>query len=160
VLKSPNKKLATNYGAQSTSSIGITLTRSPYPEIDDFIATKIDRGGVPGTIRSVIFFPTSKVIVYGIGNNRYCENIGRPHKSNHTLMVCDCQGGVYYQRCFDYDCRNFRGQEYPLPLELCPFYNVHHNSTNDDPPTHPLEKVLEQDTWLLTDEELADTGVV
>jgi hypothetical protein len=29
-----------------------------------------------------MYFPVGKLLVYTIGGNRFCHNIGRPHKSN------------------------------------------------------------------------------
>lgn len=28
------------------------------------------------------------------------------------------QGGVWYQRCYDHDCRDYRSEAMPMPLEL------------------------------------------
>ncbi len=58
---------------------------SPVPSVDTFIQTQIHRGGVQGEIRSWLYFPTSHLIIYNIAKNRYCENIGRQHKSNHVF---------------------------------------------------------------------------
>ncbi len=77
--------------------------RSPYPDIDQFIAKTeyIHRNSIDGYIRSWLYFPDSQVIVYNIGNNRYCGRIERQHKSNHIFMVADLLEGVYYQKCYD-----------------------------------------------------------
>ena len=39
--------------------------------------------------------------------DRYCERIGRPHKSNHVMMVVELGARVVYQSCWDPDCRGY-----------------------------------------------------
>ena len=56
-------------------------------------------------------------MVYNIGGNRYCFNVGREHKSNHTMMVADISRGVCYQRCHDPDCR---ARDYSGPRTVLP----------------------------------------
>lgn len=33
-------------------------------------------------------------------------------------LLCLLQGGVWYQRCYDPDCRDYRSETMPLPLAL------------------------------------------
>ncbi|KAA3674597.1 uncharacterized protein DEA37_0007959 [Paragonimus westermani] len=58
---------------------------------------------------------------------RFCERVGRPHRSNHVILVFDLSQRIYYQKCLDPDCRavNFRSQSWPLPPNLC--------ATNSEP---------------------------
>ncbi|CAH8849763.1 unnamed protein product, partial [Trichobilharzia szidati] len=51
---------------------------------------------------------------------RYCERIGRAHKSNHIILIFDLVNGCYYQKCLDPDCRlvDFRSPSMPIPLEF------------------------------------------
>ncbi|XP_048585081.1 DNA-directed primase/polymerase protein isoform X2 [Nematostella vectensis] len=96
---------------------------SPYPSIDEFVRTVIDRDGVQGHIRKWVYFPQGKLLMFDIGGNKWCENIGRQHKSNHIMIVADLRHGVYYQKCYDPDCKriDYRSQERAIPEELCPF---------------------------------------
>lgn len=55
---------------------------SPYPDVDRFITVRCSRGGVQGRIRRWALFPDAGVVTYDIADNRYCENVGRQHKSN------------------------------------------------------------------------------
>lgn len=99
---------------------------SPYPEIDKFISQVINKGGVQGEIRRWVFFPQGKTLTYDILKNRWCENIGRPHKSNHIMIVVDLRLGVYYQKCHDPDCKSidYRSPERPIPEEINPLSNA------------------------------------
>lgn len=87
---------------------------SPYPEIDNFISSVLTKGGVQGQIRRWVYFPQGKLITYDVINNRWCENIGRAHKSNNVMIVADLRLGVYYQKCHDPVCR---GIDYRSPLK-------------------------------------------
>jgi hypothetical protein len=89
-------------------------TSSPFPLVDEFIKTQINRGGVDGEIRNWVYFQSSQLLIYNIAKNRFCENIGRgklqqliftdvfaAHKSNHIFIVCSLAEGVYFQKCHD-----------------------------------------------------------
>jgi len=47
---------------------------------------------------------------------KYCERIHKDHKSNHIWF--SIRSGRISQRCFDDDCREFKGQEHILPPSL------------------------------------------
>ena len=46
-------------------------------------------------------------------DSTYCENTHRKHKSNHVWF--SIHSGRISQRCFDDDCREFKGREHILP---------------------------------------------
>lgn len=41
-----------------------------------------------GKIRCWYWFSEDSLIVYSMSSNRYCERIGREHKSNHGIPYC------------------------------------------------------------------------
>jgi len=49
-------------------------------------------------------------------DSTYCENIQRKHKSNHIWF--SIRSGRLSQRCFDEECREFKGQEHILPPSI------------------------------------------
>ena len=101
---------------------------SPLPLVDDFIRCIAVRGGVQGRIRcwSIIESPepgsTRAWITYQIAANRWCERIGRAHKSNGTYLVVELVPGEvlpgYWQGCHDPDCRGWRSPAAPLPIDV------------------------------------------
>ncbi|XP_062905470.1 DNA-directed primase/polymerase protein isoform X1 [Mobula hypostoma] len=99
---------------------------SPYPEIDNFITSQVNKGGVQGVLRRWNYFSSEELIVYDISKNHWCENIGRAHKSNNIILissriVVDLKREIWYQKCYDPVCRaqRFRSESYPLPCECC-----------------------------------------
>lgn len=50
--------------------------------------------------------------------NRYCENIGRCHKSNNVLWIVNLKNKMIYQKCHDPDCFGFKSQPKQLPEEI------------------------------------------
>jgi hypothetical protein len=48
--------------------------------------------------------------------NRWCERVGRQHKSNCTFLVLDMNAGLYWQSCWDVDCRGFKSKKYKVPI--------------------------------------------
>ena len=62
------------------------------------------------------------MIVYQIGGNRFCHNIGRHHKSNNVIYCADLPLGGYFQKCLDPDCRqvDYRSPLQPLPAAINP----------------------------------------
>lgn len=58
--------------------------------------------------------------MYSISGNRYCDKIGRAHRSNHVQIVCYFNDGYYVRKCFDPDCRRLPTVYHPLPLDCLP----------------------------------------
>ncbi|XP_035413746.1 DNA-directed primase/polymerase protein [Cygnus atratus] len=94
---------------------------SPYPEIDYFVRSLVNKDGVQGGIRQWSYFSLEEILVYDISGYRWCENIGRAHKSNNIMILVDLKKEVWYQKCHDPVCRekNFRSQNFPLPPGIC-----------------------------------------
>ncbi|KFZ53593.1 Coiled-coil domain-containing protein 111, partial [Podiceps cristatus] len=94
---------------------------SPYPEIDYFVRSLVNKDGVQGGIRQWNYFSLEEILVYDISGYRWCENIGRPHKSNNIMILVDLKKEVWYQKCHDPVCRenNFKSQSFPLPPGIC-----------------------------------------
>ncbi|XP_035753670.1 DNA-directed primase/polymerase protein isoform X3 [Egretta garzetta] len=94
---------------------------SPYPEIDYFVRSLVNKDGVQGGIRQWNYFSLEEILVYDISGYRWCENIGRPHKSNNIMILVDLKKEVWYQKCHDPVCRekNFKSQSFPLPPRIC-----------------------------------------
>lgn len=59
-------------------------------------------------------------MVYSMSRNRYCERIGREHKSNHVMYVVDLRRADYYQKCHDPDCQGYRSPLRPIPWNVIP----------------------------------------
>ncbi|GFR48547.1 hypothetical protein Agub_g10446, partial [Astrephomene gubernaculifera] len=62
--------------------------------------------------------PSSCTLLLSMRNNRWCANVGRPHRSNGIYYQVDLRGGVWCQRCHDPMCRDFRSALMPLPPQL------------------------------------------
>ncbi|NXG07889.1 PRIPO protein, partial [Sakesphorus luctuosus] len=94
---------------------------SPYPEIDHFVHSLVNKDGLQGGIRQWNYFPLKEILVYDISGYRWCENIGRAHKSNNIMILVDLKNEVWYQKCHDPVCReqNFKSQSFPLPPGIC-----------------------------------------
>ncbi|NXA41284.1 PRIPO protein, partial [Eudromia elegans] len=120
--------LVCNVGAHKDNPCGFVSTEalegcreSPYPEIDSFVRTLVNKDGVQGGIRQWNYFSMEEIIVYDISGYRWCENIGRAHKSNNIMILVDLKKEVWYQKCHDPVCRekNFKSQSFPLPPTIC-----------------------------------------
>ncbi|NXU36587.1 PRIPO protein, partial [Drymodes brunneopygia] len=94
---------------------------SPYPEIDHFVRSLVNKDGLQGGIRQWSYFSLKELLIYDISGYRWCENIGRAHKSNNIMIVVDLKNEVWYQKCHDPVCReqNFKSQSFPLPPGIC-----------------------------------------
>ena len=92
---------------------------SPLPKLDCFILQISKRGGTDGKIRSWSM-EGSHSMSYQMSNNRYCENIGRAHRSNNIIWNVDFKAKTYWQTCHDPECQsaNFRGRLMQLPDEV------------------------------------------
>ncbi|XP_016041289.1 DNA-directed primase/polymerase protein isoform X2 [Erinaceus europaeus] len=94
---------------------------SPYHEIDQFVLSLVNKNGIKGGIRRWNYFFPEQLLVYDICKYRWCENIGRAHKSNNIMILVDLKNEVWYQKCHDPVCKaeNFKSNCFPLPAEVC-----------------------------------------
>ncbi|KAL0304331.1 UNVERIFIED_CONTAM: DNA-directed primase/polymerase protein [Sesamum radiatum] len=104
----------------SDASTNYLMGKSPYPALDVFVEAIASNGNVPGKIRSWYWFSEYGLMVYSMSRNRYCERIGREHKSNHVIYVVDLRRAVYYQKCHDPDCQGYRSPLRPVPDDVIP----------------------------------------
>ncbi|XP_044045084.1 DNA-directed primase/polymerase protein [Siniperca chuatsi] len=95
---------------------------SPHQEVDNFVLTVVKKDGIHGSIRRWNYFAAEQLLVYDIAKCRWCENVERFHKSNNIMIVVDLKEEVWYQKCHDPECKNFRSSSYPLPREICVSY--------------------------------------
>lgn len=103
--------------------------RSPFPVLDEYVASIASIGSTLGKIQSWYWFSAYGLMVYNMSRNRYCERIGREHKSNHVMYVVDFQRACYYQKCHDPDCKGYRSPFRPLPWNVIPDSSALSNST-------------------------------
>uniref|UniRef100_A0A8C3QJ51 DNA-directed primase/polymerase protein n=1 Tax=Cyanoderma ruficeps TaxID=181631 RepID=A0A8C3QJ51_9PASS len=84
-----------------------------------FLNSKTARGS--RGIRQWSYFSLKELLIYDISGYRWCENIGRAHKSNNIMILVDLKNEVWYQKCHDPVCReqNFKSQSFPLPPGIC-----------------------------------------
>lgn len=121
-VSKPSTFCAPRFGPQPPSlSVGPT----PYPSIDGFVANVLaTKGGIQGSIRGWTVDRDEKGIPnrinYQMSRNRWCECIGRPHKSNNVVWTVDLQLWHCIQSCHDPECRalQFRGTPVPLPAPV------------------------------------------
>lgn len=120
---SENKqKQAEHLNSTSTSVESIEgFQGSPYPEIDQFVLSLVNKNGIKGGIRRWNYFFPEELLVYDICKYRWCGNIGRAHKSNNIMILVDLKNEVWYQKCHDPICKaeNFKSDRFPLPAEIC-----------------------------------------
>lgn len=108
---------------------------TPFVKLDDYVTNVLgNRGGIQGSIRtwsmdfhfrkeavekSSVIVPVG-TITYQIKNNRYCEHVGRAHKSNGIMWTVDLAALQCWQSCYDPDCRlaRFRGARVNLPDDV------------------------------------------
>ncbi|XP_040822220.1 DNA-directed primase/polymerase protein isoform X4 [Ochotona curzoniae] len=93
---------------------------SPYPEVDRFVLSLVTKNDIKGGIRRWSYFSSEELLVYDIFKYRWCENIGRAHKSNNIMILVDLKNEVWYQKCHDPVCKaeNFKSACFPLPDEV------------------------------------------
>ncbi|XP_076651277.1 DNA-directed primase/polymerase protein [Halictus rubicundus] len=88
---------------------------STYPMLDKYVRDKIH----PGKIRVCKhYFDSTKMLIYETTGYRYCENIGRCHKSNNVFLIIDLRNKTMYQKCHDKDCSGFVSVPTKLPEEI------------------------------------------
>ncbi|PIN16283.1 hypothetical protein CDL12_11069 [Handroanthus impetiginosus] len=115
----------------SDGSATYLMGKSPFPALDVFVEAIASTRTVSGKIRSWYWFSEYGLMVYSMSRSRYCERIGREHKSNHVIYVVDLRRGIYYQKCHDPDCRGYRSPLRPVPNDVIPDFNFLFNPAED-----------------------------
>ncbi|XP_063090740.1 DNA-directed primase/polymerase protein isoform X2 [Cavia porcellus] len=118
---SENKRKRTNLVNSTSSSETIEgFQCSPYPEVDRFVLSLVTKNEIKGGIRRWNYFFPEELLVYDICKYRWCQNIGRAHKSNNIMILVDLKNEVWYQKCHDPVCKaeNFKSNCFPLPAEV------------------------------------------
>ncbi|XP_077158381.1 DNA-directed primase/polymerase protein isoform X3 [Paroedura picta] len=105
----------------SNNPVPIGCQSSPYPEIDNFVVSLVNKDNIQGGIRRWNYFSLEELLVYDISKYRWCRNIGRAHKSNNIMIIVDLKRETWYQKCHDPVCRaeNFKSECFPLPSNTC-----------------------------------------
>ncbi len=93
---------------------------SPYPLIDAEILRiwNLRAGGKHGSWSNISIDSSNCKIIYQMSkSNRWCDGVGREHKSNGIFIVASWSRGVFWQKCWDADCRSsdFISNEFPIP---------------------------------------------
>jgi len=121
VVRPPGSERNTSYPRKYNAAISIHSEKSPIPTLEKFVLEVLAcRGGGPqGAIRawSIEYggprtdIPVS--ITFQMCRNRYCELIGRPHKSNNIFWTVIFESWTCIQGCHDPDCH---GRGSPIPI--------------------------------------------
>ena len=95
---------------------------SPFPKLDEFILNTLGkRKGLVGNIGTWSIGtqkPLPQTVCYNMKDNRWCERLGRAHRSNNIMWNVHLFDRVCWQGCHDPECRGFRGQPMDLPEEV------------------------------------------
>ncbi|KAG5469263.1 hypothetical protein LSCM1_02478 [Leishmania martiniquensis] len=51
---------------------------------------------------------TNRYLSFPVRGTRFCQNVGREHKSNNVYLVVDVERMTFVQKCFDPDCASYR----------------------------------------------------
>ena len=100
--------------------------KSPFPALDRFIVNTLGkRENLVGNIGTLtleysMLQPLPQLICYNMKDNRYCEHIGRAHKSNNIIWNVHLIDRVCWQTCHDPECRGakFRCKPIDLPEDV------------------------------------------
>ncbi|GFT94831.1 hypothetical protein NPIL_10191 [Nephila pilipes] len=109
-------------------------SKSPYPEVNNFVLNLIKDDMTTGFIRKWSYIEIEDIVVYEIGNYRFCNNIGRHHKSNNIMIIVDMKRKIYYQKCHDPECRaqSYKSASKNLPENIISLYNVPEDFFDDN----------------------------
>ena len=111
-------------GGNSSISVRPTCShgKSPLSKLDDFVVNTLGRRkGLVGSISTFsldIKQPLPTMISYNMVGNRWCENVGRAHRSNNIIWNVHLMDRVCWQCCHDPECHGFCGEEIDLPAEV------------------------------------------
>lgn len=79
-----------------------------------FIGTNPDTFNISRIVKD----PVTDGIYYVQTQSRFCMHKMSVHKSNHVYFVIDTTRKVMYQKCFDDDCKKYKGLMHKVPTEI------------------------------------------
>ena len=127
LLADPSRDVSLEPGAalrSGSSSSGGSGTEympgsTPFPMLERFVEQHVcAQGGAHGTVRACRVNAAGTVATFSVSGNRFCECVGRQHRHNNVLVVCEVYNGVWYRRCLDPDCRAYCAPRHPIPAEF------------------------------------------
>ncbi|KAL3781233.1 LOW QUALITY PROTEIN: hypothetical protein ACHAW5_000548 [Stephanodiscus triporus] len=95
---------------------------SPFPKLEGWIVRTLGRR--KGLIGSITTWsvgaqrPFPRTVCFNMKDNRFCDNIGRAHKSNNITWNVNLCDRVCWQGCHDPECKGYRGEPIDLPEEV------------------------------------------
>lgn len=143
----PNQQEQHHLQRAFPACIPMSRKGSPLPSLDRFVSQVLaGRGGIQGSIRawSIEYGPREAPvsITYQMQRNRFCELVGRCHKSNNVFWTVDFGSWTCIQGCHDPDCH---GRGSPVPISNPP-KDAGDQGRNDR--RSILESIQEEyDTW-------------
>ena len=84
-------------------------------DLDDFC---IKAFAPTGFIKRADYNDHFNTILMTVSGCRYCQRIGREHKSNSIYIVVKLSSGVAVQKCYDPDCQGFESIPVPVPPQI------------------------------------------
>jgi hypothetical protein len=118
---------SSNWKASATLKSTFPRQESPFPLLDKYLSSTVAcKGGIQGILNDWQIYKTRNgdfpiyKIRYQILKNRYCENIGRSHKSNGIYYEINLMNHEFVQCCWDPDCRGFKSSPVVLPEKVFP----------------------------------------
>lgn len=85
-----------------------TVENAPHTKLENFIQRCIPHQ------ENIKIKKIDKMFIHT--DSRYCSCIQKEHKSNHIYFMFNHERTRIHQRCFDENCKNFRGREYRLSV--------------------------------------------
>lgn len=126
VEQSENKGYNANGKSKTQPAIHFRYVSTPFPALDQYVLKVLAcRGGTKGDIRAWSMGyggPRGDVassITYQLSRNRYCELIGRAHKSNNIFWTIIFDTWTCIQGCHDPECFG-RGSPVAIRQEFLP----------------------------------------
>lgn len=97
----PKNKFTHDGAATRVSRATNCYGQSPFPKLEDFVNNTLgSRKGIQGSISTWSLGthqPIPRTVTFNIKNNRWCEHISRPHKSNGIFWVVQLIDRVCWQ---------------------------------------------------------------
>jgi hypothetical protein len=113
---------------------------TPLPTLDEYVMTVLaTRGGVRGVIRAWSKDDCVRTsgstrrgsFTYQLCRNRWCELVGRPHKSNNIYWTIDLELWTCIQGCHDPDCHG-RGRPMEIPRNVATILEEEYQKWQDE----------------------------
>jgi len=101
---------------QNQKQLADCVSHECFTKLLEFVTNYVQNFNENAYVSKVSFDSNSSTLFYDISGTRYCDTVGREHKSNGIFIVVNLEKKRCFHRCYDHNCRKSDSKPPPIIL--------------------------------------------